>query len=114
MRITEEDKIQANIVKAVRLCHPKSLIFSVPNGGYRHQTTASILKYTGLMPGVSDLIWLYKNKIIFVEVKTDKGKQSEHQKAFQDKIIAMGFNYWIVRSADEMLKRIEDYIYSAC
>lgn len=114
--MTAEDKIQHNIVKAVRLKYPrpKALIFAVPNGGWRSKLTAAILKATGVLPGVSDLIFLYRGKIIFVEVKTEDGQQSPAQKEFQKTVTDMGFQYWIVRSASQMLARIEDYNYSNC
>lgn len=69
-----EDLIQKNIVKAVRLFYPTALIFSVPNGGARSAATAGILKATGVMAGVSDLILLYNGRAFFIEVKTEDGK----------------------------------------
>lgn len=109
--MTPEDIIQMHVVRAVRLAYPKALLFSVPNGGYRSKFTGAILKATGTMPGVSDLIFIFNGKIIFVEIKTEKGVQSKEQKNFEQQVIGMGFNYWIVRSADGMLTRIKEYIY---
>jgi hypothetical protein len=107
--MTPEDKIQKNIVDAVRLVYPfpKALIFSVPNGGFRYKLTALVLKATGLMPGVSDLILLFKGRVYFAEVKTSDGTQSDNQKEFQRKVEAMGFTYFIVRSANDMLERMQ-------
>ena len=49
-----EDNIQAGIVKLLRL--NGFLVFSVPNGGQRSAITGAILKKTGALAGVSDLI----------------------------------------------------------
>ena len=106
-----EDLIQQNIVNAVRLNYPKSLIYSVPNGGKRNLIEAKRLKRTGTLAGASDLIFLFENKVIFVEVKTEKGIQSIAQKDFKKKVEALGHQYWIVRSANEMLEKIKDYKY---
>ena len=56
----------------------------------------------GLRSGVSDLIVLLPNRIIFLEVKTDKGRQSDNQKRFQKKVESLGFEYYVVRSVDEV------------
>lgn len=82
--------------------NPRLCIFSVPNGGTRNKLEAITLKATGLLPGVSDLIILQPNgKTIFVEVKTEKGIQSEKQKDFETTVTNLGFEYYLVRSLDE-------------
>lgn len=99
-----EDQIQQQIVIYYRNLF-KGLIFSVPNGGTRNILEAKKLKSTGLMPGVADLIILKPNaEIIFIEVKTTIGKQSEAQKLFQKKVQDLGFEYYIVRSLYEFTK----------
>jgi len=88
----------------------KGLIFSVPNGGSRHILEAKTLKATGQMAGVSDLIILIPDgKTLFVEVKVEKGVQSEVQKIFETKVTYLGFEYYLVRSLEEF-KNIICYI----
>ena len=43
------------------------------------------LLLTGLLSGVSDLIVVLEGKVLFVEVKNEKGKQSQKQKYFKVK-----------------------------
>lgn len=78
----------------------ESLIFAVPNGGTRNILEAKLLKATGVMPGVSDLILIVKNKIYFIELKAEKGIQKEHQKLFQNKVENLGFEYKIFKSLE--------------
>jgi len=78
--------------------HGKGLIFAVPNGGSRNILEAKNLKLTGQMAGVSDLIVLLPNKCLFIEVKIDKGIQSDVQKIFQQRVESLGFEYHLVRS----------------
>jgi hypothetical protein len=105
-----EENLQAEIYKwywnnyCTKSTKPQHVIFSVPNGGYRTKSEALRLKSTGLLPGVSDLIILKPNKVVFIELKTASGKQSEKQKEFQDKVTLLGFDYFIVRSLDEFKK----------
>ena len=104
-----EDKIQLAIVQLVRYTYPKSILFSIPNGGYRNLIEAKRMKGTGTLAGVSDLIFLHNGKTIFIEVKTDKGKQTDYQKDFQLKVEKQGHLYVVVRSVDDCLKRFVEF-----
>jgi len=85
----------------------KGIIFSVPNeraGGFMAMKD---LLLTGLLSGVSDLIVVLKGKVIFVEVKNDKGKQSPKQVLFQQQVENLGFKYHLVRNLEDFKKCIE-------
>lgn len=107
-----ENVIQAEIYKwynnnfCLKSHDPQSIIFSVPNGGTRNIREALLLKATGVVAGVSDLIIVRLNEIIFVEVKTEIGKQSKEQKEFQKIIEKLGFKYILVRSLEDFQKQI--------
>lgn len=101
-----ESKIQQEIVMYVTnnfgLKHhnPKCLIFSVPNEGKSAQEQM-YKKMLGMKSGVSDLILVMPSRVVFVECKDDKGKQSENQIQFEKDVKALGFEYWLVRSLEE-------------
>ena len=102
-----EDRIQFEIVTWFKNNKIDGLIFAIPNGGSRNKIEAMKLKATGVLAGVSDLIILQPNgKIKFVEVKIEKGRQSESQKDFQKKVNDLGFDYYIVRSLDDFIEII--------
>lgn len=85
----------------------RAMIFSIPNGGTRNVREAVALKRTGLLAGASDLIVITpKGKLMFVELKIDKGKQSENQIEFEQRVKKLGFEYHIVRSLQEFKKII--------
>lgn len=83
--------------------NPRCLIFSVPNGGKRDSREAKSLKNTGLLKGVSDLIFIMPNRTIFFEVKTEEGYQSQEQKEFSQRINDLGFEYYLVRSIEDCI-----------
>ena len=62
-----EDKEQIALVNWLKI--NKFLFFSVPNGGTRNQREAQLLKKTGLVAGVSDLVIFLTNHILFLELK---------------------------------------------
>jgi len=113
LKESTEDILQAEIFKFYhnkycnKLSNPQHLIFSVPNGGYRNKIEAMKMKATGLVAGVSDLIIVQPNRILFVELKKQNGIQSKEQKEFQRKINILGFEYHIVRSKEEFIQIIE-------
>jgi hypothetical protein len=110
MENNNEDRLQSQIVTwfnnnyCLKHHNPRYLIFSVPNGGNRNEKEAMLFKATGLLSGVSDLIVVMPNKVLFVELKTESGTQSASQIEFQLRVSELGFNYYIVRSLDEFKK----------
>lgn len=105
-----EDILQAKIYKwyhntyCTKLNDPQHVIFSVPNGGHRSKSEAARFKATGLVAGVSDLIVIQPNRIIFVELKLPTGKQQNTQIEFERKIKDLNFEYYVVRSLEDFKK----------
>lgn len=77
-------------------------------------TTARIMKAEGAKPGVSDLLLMVPNgkyNFLAIEMKTEKGRQSDNQKAFQQHMEKLGFGkYVICKSFDEFRNEIQKYL----
>lgn len=110
----EELKIQASIVEwftnnyCLEINNLKCVIFSVPNelaGGNAVATMQA--KASGLLEGVSDLILVIPNKVVFVEVKTETGRQKDAQIKFEKNIKNLGFEYWLIRSLSQFQLKIK-------
>jgi hypothetical protein len=89
-------------VEIIAFCRKNDITcFSVPNEATRNNS-----KYiqSGVLAGVSDLICVNNGEVLFIELKDYKGKQSEKQKEFENKIISQGLKYYLVRSLDEFKK----------
>jgi predicted LPLAT superfamily acyltransferase len=54
--------------------------------------------------GSPDIICVIKGQFVGIEVKTLKGKQSDHQKEFQERLEAAGGRYLLARSLDDVMK----------
>jgi hypothetical protein len=102
-----EDRIQHEIVKWFHNSYclynhkPRGLIMSIPNGGRRDKKEAMKLKATGLLAGAADLILIYDGNVLFMEVKTDIGRQSDSQIDFEHRVQDNGLKYYIVRSLEQ-------------
>ena len=96
-----ENKIQQEIVVFFRNNYQrldKGVIFSIPNERQGGFMAMKLLLQTGLLSGVSDLIVVLPDRVLFVEVKTVIGRQSEKQKKFQANVENLGYSYHLVRS----------------
>jgi len=90
--------------------NPRHIIYSVPNGGKRDAREAKKLNNTGLLKGTSDLVIDTGSKIIYCEVKTPKGVQSDDQIDFQHRANSLGRDYIMPRSLDQFIALIEPLI----
>ncbi len=97
----EESLIQANCVEWFKnnycLKHhkPRYDIFSVPNEATWNNNN---FKATGVRNGVSDLVIVLSNKVLFIELKDGKNIQSDKQIDFEQVVTELGHEYHIVRS----------------
>jgi hypothetical protein len=60
--------------------------------------------------GVSDLIVIIPNKILFIECKDEKGKQRDQQIDFENNVKNLGFEYHLVRTLDKFQAIIDKEI----
>lgn len=72
--------------------------YHIPNQGIRTKRTGAKFKRMGMRAGVSDIIIHTKNKTLCIELKTQDGKQSKSQKAFQQKMESLGIAYHIIKT----------------
>lgn len=112
----EEHRVQQACVRWFNLCYPRlrGRLFAVPNGGRRDAVTGARLKAEGVVAGVSDLILLkstHQYGALLVEMKTPKGRQSEHQRWWQSVICDKDeYKYVVCRSLDDFIREVTDYL----
>jgi hypothetical protein len=108
-----ESQIQQQMVKWFGYKYPECTLFAIPNGHKRNAITGAILKREGVFAGVADLFLMKANQKyngLWIEVKTDKGKQSESQKEFERKALREGYKYVICKNIDQFANEVETYI----
>lgn len=102
-----EDRIQQDIFIYLNnnFClehHPaRGIVFHVPNQRINKLERIKLASI-GVLSGVSDLIFIYKGKHLYLEVKTPAGRQDPAQREFEGRIQANGFSYYLVRSVPEV------------
>lgn len=112
----EEARMQTEFFKQVPLFFPtlpSKLLFAVPNGGSRNKIEAANLKRQGATAGVADVICLIPKKgfaSLCLEFKTKIGRQSDEQKEFQRQAECCRSKYVIVRSVEDAIKVMKEYL----
>lgn len=107
-----ESSLQQSCVKWFDLQHGryKMLLYSHPNEGARTIANGARMKAQGRRAGVADMFFAFPNSEnhgLYIEFKTDKGKQNENQINFELAVKAKGYGYVVVRSFGEFKEVIE-------
>ena len=114
----DEENLQCACVRWFDLQYPRFslLLHHSPNGGFRNKLEAVRFKRMGVRAGFPDLILLVPRggcPFLGIELKTDKGRQSTAQKAYQEAFIAIGARYEVVRSIEEFMNVVKSYLNKA-
>lgn len=112
----EEHRLQCGCVRWFRLQHAEigQLLFAVPNGGRRDKISGAKLKAEGVVAGVSDLILLVARHGyhgLLIEMKTQKGHQSQLQRQWQSLVERQGYRYVVIRSIEEFIDIVNGYLH---
>ena len=111
-----ERQIQRAIIDAVHLT-PQTWAVHVPNALPRARGASdaamkaiqSALTRDGRSPGFPDLVVLWRGGCAFLEVKTVKGRTSDNQDDWADRLVSMGHNYALVRSVSDALAALKAF-----
>lgn len=96
-----EAQVQILVVEWFRRLYPQYLIFSVPNEATYQRSP--YYKLLGMLPGVSDIVMVLKNKVFFLEFKAPKnGRLSDHQCIFKTHVELLGFEYHVIRDLQDV------------
>ena len=113
-RGTPEADLQRAVVVALRFALPKGAIIhhcvnEVVEAGPRGAKRQAILVGMGVHAGFADLIVLCQGRVLFLELKSLKGRLSPAQEEFRDAVLVQGFGWALIRSLDDALGALSDH-----
>jgi len=113
-RGTPEADLQRSVVTALRFALPQTAILhhcanEVTEAGPRGARRQAILVGMGVHTGFADLMVLCDGRILFLELKSLRGRLSPAQEAFRDSVLAQGFGWALVRTLDDALGALADH-----
>jgi len=107
--MNSESQEQVALVEWFRLKFPDTLIFAVPNGGWRHKATAARMKAEGVIAGVPDLFvpeWR-----LWIEMKRSSGgKVSTPQTYIMARLRELGYTCLVCRGAADAVEQIDGFV----
>lgn len=114
MRYNEE-QLQIACVRWFNLQYPEYalLLHHSPNGGYKTEFEGMAFKRMGTRAGFPDLILLLPRgtrPFLCIEFKSGKGRQTAYQQAYQQAVESVGARYEVVRTAEDFIKVINEYL----
>lgn len=86
----------------------RRMLFHVDNNSWNRVIGAK-KKALGVRDGVADLVLILFVEIIFIEMKTLTGVQSDAQKDFEQKVKRRGHKYIIIRT----FEKFKEFIYES-
>jgi len=91
-----------------------ALLHAIPNGGYRHKTTAAAMKAQGLLPGVPDIclpVARGGHHGLYIELKRrEGGRLSQAQESMIDALREQGYRVLICRGWIDAKSCILNYL----
>jgi hypothetical protein len=84
-------------------------VFAINNNS-QNAIKGAMNRSMGVIAGVADMAYLIQGSIVWIEWKTDTGRQSPEQKSFEQMVTRLGMRYYIVRSEVEFLEVINYFI----
>lgn len=85
----------------IRLLYANNIFCYRQNtGAYKPDNSSRYIRYG--YPGSADIVAIIFGRYIAIECKTEIGKQSDKQKAFQERVEQAGGVYLLVHSVEEL------------
>ena len=104
----QEDRLHCQIAGYLRLAEPPGFFWtSIENRG-EGQREGARRKRRGCRAGVPDILTIYQGRVLFLEVKTPKGRLSPNQKERIPEIELAGARVVIVRSVDDIFEALKE------
>lgn len=117
IHLTPEEATQAALFQWAELNARKypelRYMFHIPNGGYRHKTTAVKMKAIGQKAGVPDIFLPVPRGVfhgLWIELKYGKNRTTEAQRDYLSFLEEQGYGIAVCYGVDEAVQAIEEYL----
>lgn len=115
MKDASEHAHQVTLLNWFDLTYPqyKGFIFAIPNGGFRHKAVAAKLQIEGVRSGIPDLFLPVASGQyhgMFIEMKTEKGRATENQKLWIDRLLSLGYLAVVCKGWRDAANQVSEYL----
>jgi hypothetical protein len=114
LKVNETPEAYEQVVAATWLEKNNILFYHIPNGGRRNMLEAVKFKRMGVKAGVPDLCIPLARKGyhgLYIELKrVSGGSVSEAQRYWLEELQRQGYDVFVAKGADELIKYVKNYI----
>jgi hypothetical protein len=103
-----EAQIQAAFLAQMAKLAPRIMVLGIPNAGKRTRWEAMQRKREGMVTGFPDLVLFYDGGVMALEMKSGKGVLSKPQAAALDRLVSIGIQVAVMRSADTAIEFVRN------
>ena len=102
-----EQQMQRAVVEHLAwFARPDVFSFHYPAGGWRSKIEAKILKAIGTVAGIPDVICIFKGRVFALELKSERGRLTEVQRATQGRLRAAGVTVATAYNFDDAIAQL--------
>lgn len=106
----KEADLHAAVVQSLKLLLPADCVMHhSPNEGQRTPWAQAWIKKAGVRPGWPDLEFVYKGRVYFIELKSEKGRSSVFQAATQDALYGAGAKVKTCRTLNDVVETLTQW-----
>ena len=102
-----EHSLQVQLLKELSFSlRPDVRVIAIPNQSNRHINNAVKMKAEGIQRGATDMLFMFpinEGATGWLEMKTRKGRLSDHQEGFKSTCERLGHRWAMARSVEEAL-----------
>jgi VRR-NUC domain len=107
-RQQHERLIQAAVVQHLQLRAPSVFYYHIANGGYRTPSEGAAFRATGVVRGMPDLAFIISGRAYFLELKSERGRLSDDQRACHQRLRENGAVVLVAAGIDEAISAFEE------
>lgn len=108
-----EHQIQSALFKWLATVHPNVVAYAIPNAARRSMAQAAYLKAEGLRAGMPDVVVATARggfHGLYLELKTDSGKLSDHQREMLSRLADEHYACAVAYGLDDAIFLITKYL----
>lgn len=106
----KESQLQTTVEHYLSILESQGKLVYIKNNSGAFKTASGGFYRVGKAGSSDFLVFVKGGKCLHLEIKVEKGRQSNLQKEYEDKVTAIGHKYFLARSIDEVTEMLSRFV----